>query len=235
MAHHHAQPGRTAADLRPLVEFLAAVFWGGDHGHGVAALLTRIPDLGQSVCAAGPAAAAAHAELAACAADAAPLAQRDLEAAYVALFVAARTPVPAPLYQSCHEEGRLMGAAALAMNRRLARAGLAVGAELSEPADHLCIELEYLYWLLDRAAASGAEGSEAGSGGSAALAEAASFAREVMLPWVERFAAKIEEAGGPAFFAASARLLVAVLRAAASLDGEQAHGRAPDHSCQPST
>jgi len=225
MTRRDAQPARTALGLRPLVEFLASVFWGGDPENGIAALLNRISDLGQSVSLAGSAAGAAHADLARCADEAGSDAGRDLEAAYVALFVAARGPVPAPLYQSCHEEGRLMGEAALAMNRRLAAAGLAVGSELSEPADHLCIELEYLYWLLDRAA----------SGHAASLAEAAGFARNVMLPWVRRFAAKVEEACAPPFFAAAARLLQAVLDAVAALDQTEAHGLPPDHSCHPST
>ena len=225
MAQRGAQPGRTALGLRPLVEFLANVFWGGDPENGIAALLTRISDLGQSVSLTGPQGEAAWSSLKHFTAEAGPGASRDLESAYVALFVAAKGPVPAPLYQSCHEEGRLMGEAALAMNRRLAAAGLAVGVELSEPADHLCIELEYLYWLLDRAAA----------GDDASLAEASGFAENVMLPWVRRFAAKVEAACAPEFFRAAASLLLATLEAVSALGEADHHGLPPDHSCQPST
>lgn len=225
MAQRDAHPGRRASGLRPLVEFLASVFWGGDPENGIGALLTRISDLGQSVSLADPGVKKAFAALLEAGRTSQQDTVRDLEAAYVALFVAAKGPVPAPLYQSCHEEGRLMGEPALAMNRRLAAAGLAVGSELSEPADHLCIELEYLYWLLDRAA----------SGHAAALAEASGFARDVMLPWVRRFAAKIEDARGPAIFQTAAGLLLAVLDAVAALDGPEPHGLPPDHSCHPST
>lgn len=127
-----------------------------------------------------------------------------LETEYVRLFVAAEGGVPAPLYESCHrnESPRTMGASALSMRTRLAEAGLEVALDSNEPADHLCIELEYLYHQLTTSWSEGRPDREAA---------ACVFARDVMLPWVRRFREAVSGADPAAPFLCGADHLVALL------------------------
>jgi TorA maturation chaperone TorD len=71
-----------------------------------------------------------------------------------------------------------MGEPAIRMKRCLEAKGLAIDTRLSEPPDHLAIELEYLYFLLEKGWVD-IDG--------AFIAEAASFATEIMFPWVTKF------------------------------------------------
>jgi TorA-specific chaperone len=79
-----------------------------------------------------------------------------LEEAYVRLFISHYSGVQAPLYESCYagaESGTnapLMGAPAAAMKQRLREKGLSIGSDIHEPPDHISIELEYLYFLLEK-------------------------------------------------------------------------------------
>jgi TorA maturation chaperone TorD len=108
-----------------------------------------------------------------------------LEQAYVRLFINSRDGIAAPLYASCYaagsapgEDAPLMGPPAVLMKERFESKGLSLGDHIHEPPDHLAIELEYLYFLLERG----------WSHDDAALKdEAASFAGEIMLPWVVKF------------------------------------------------
>ena len=108
-----------------------------------------------------------------------------LEQAYVRLFINSRDGITAPLYASCYvaesapgENAPLMGPPAALMKERFQSKGLSLGDHIHEPPDHLSIELEYLYFLLERG----------WSDGDAALKdEAVSFAGQIMLPWVVRF------------------------------------------------
>jgi TorA-specific chaperone len=115
-----------------------------------------------------------------------------LEEAYVRLFINSRGGIIAPLYASCYVEGTapgenapLMGPPAVLMRRRFESRGLAMSESMHEPPDHLSIELEYLYYLLQKGWA---------ENDSVLLSEAVSFAGEDMLPWVikmrERIAAE---------------------------------------------
>jgi TorA-specific chaperone len=130
----------------------------------------------------------------------------ELEAEYVRLFVSAGGGVSAPPYESCHLGGkpRVMGAAAVAMGRRLAQAGLETAVDGNEPPDHLAVELEYLYHLLAAGWAGGDRESEAAG---------LDFAREVMLPWVVRFQACLAAAQPHPVFGLAAEFLTALLRA----------------------
>jgi TorA-specific chaperone len=109
---------------------------------------------------------------------------QHLETDYVRLFISHRDGIAAPLYESCYvgvepgETVSLMGGPAVRMKRCLESKGLTIDSHVSEPPDHLSIELEYLYFLLE-------EGW--GANNSAFVAEAASFAAEIMLPWVTKF------------------------------------------------
>ncbi|MEW5773417.1 MAG: molecular chaperone TorD family protein [Thermodesulfobacteriota bacterium] len=134
-----------------------------------------------------------------------------LASAHVALFVAGREGIPAPPYQSCHEgDGLMLGPAAEAMQRRLAAEGLAVSGPASEPADHLPVQIEFLYYLVS-------------AGRDAA---AAAFAREVPGTWAGRFRQAVARAAGEdrdkGFFVQAADLLLATLDEAARLDRREA-------------
>ena len=102
---------------------------------------------------------------------------QHLEEGYVRLFISAKGGITAPLYESCYEfEGApLMGRAATEMKERFEAQGLAVADNIQEPPDHLSIELEYLYFLLDK----GWRDRDNGL-----IAEASAFVTQKMLPWV---------------------------------------------------
>lgn len=126
-----------------------------------------------------------------------------LEAEYVRLFIAGPGGVPAPLYESCHQDGerRTMGQSALDMRDRLAAAGLSVSLDSNEPPDHLTLELEYLYHLC----------SEGWAGNPALADQAQSFAAEVMLPWVRRFRDSLAGADPHPVYLRAADVAVALL------------------------
>jgi TorA-specific chaperone len=105
-----------------------------------------------------------------------------LEQAYIRLFINSRDGIAAPLYASCYVDGKtpgenapLMGPPAVRMKKRFESRGLSLSDNMHEPPDHLSIELEYLYFLLEK----GWSDDE-----REFIAEAASFATDVMLPWV---------------------------------------------------
>ena len=105
-----------------------------------------------------------------------------LEQAYVRLFINSREGIAAPLYASCYvdektpgENALLMGSPAVMMKKRFESRGLSLSDNMHEPPDHLSIELEYLYFLLGKGWSDN-EGE--------LIAEATSFASDVMLPWV---------------------------------------------------
>ncbi len=108
-----------------------------------------------------------------------------LEQAYVRLFINGREGIAAPLYASCYVAGKtpgenapLMGPPAVIMKKRFESKKLSLSDNMHEPSDHLSIELEYLYFLLEK----GWSDNE-----RELIAEAASFASDIMLPWVIKF------------------------------------------------
>jgi TorA-specific chaperone len=112
-----------------------------------------------------------------------------LEQDYVRLFINSLDGIAAPLYASCYAsasstggDAALMGPAAIEMKERIDSKGLSLGDQIHEPPDHLSIELEYLYFLLNK-------GWSAGD--PALIDEAVSFAAKTMLPWVTRFYERI--------------------------------------------
>ena len=143
-----------------------------------------------------------------------------LEEAYVRLFVNTMGGIAAPLYQSCYEDieevGRkasLMGKSAVLMKQRFESKGLSLADDLNEPPDHLAIELEYLYFLLEKGWA---------DKDNELVAEAASFAGESILPWVIQFRNQLKNETNCPFYPLSTELLVAILTLIADLiNGEQ--------------
>jgi TorA-specific chaperone len=130
-----------------------------------------------------------------------------LETEYVRLFIAGPGGVPAPLYESCHQDGaqRTMGQSALDMRDRLAEAGLEISLPSNEPPDHLALELEYLFHLC----------AEGWTNDPALADKAALFAGEVMAPWVRRFRGQLAGAGPDPVYLAAADAAVALLEAVA--------------------
>ena len=80
-----------------------------------------------------------------------------LEESYVRLFVNAQNGITAPLYHSCYQDtgqpdsqSGLMGESAGFMRQFFKSKGLSLANSINEPPDHLSIELEYLYFLLQQ-------------------------------------------------------------------------------------
>ena len=133
---------------------------------------------------------------------------QTLEESYVRLFISNRGGITS-LYQSCYtnpewpeKPGPLMGAAALDMQRRLKSAGLSLDEKLGQLPDHLSVEIEYLYFLLQEP-----ENRE----DNRSAVEARAFAAEVMLPWVRKFRKKLEGEEENRFYLRITGLLVSLL------------------------
>lgn len=134
----------------------------------------------------------------------------SLEQAFIPLFVNARGGIAAPLYQSCYPgpdappaQAGLMEAAAERMQARFVSRGLDLASGLHEPPDHLAIELEYLYFLLDK----GWTASE-----PALLTEAVDFSRTELLSWVPLIEQRVAKTAAGSFYALLLTILTALLR-----------------------
>lgn len=105
----------------------------------------------------------------------------QLNECYVRLFVNSKEGITSPLYESCYEfeNAPMMGKSAVRMAQRFTSKGLSMEKAVHEPPDHLAIELEYLFFLLQ-------ENNDSIS------SEAASFAEETMIPWVTAFNQRLE-------------------------------------------
>jgi TorA-specific chaperone len=131
-----------------------------------------------------------------------------LEEGYVRLFISDREGITAPLYESCYvsietgEKKLLMGAPAIDMHNRYESKGLSLSEEIHEPPDHLSIELEYLYFLLEKGWA---------DGDKELLTEASAFSAEIMLPWLSKFQARLAVEKKCRFYPLMASMLTAIL------------------------
>lgn len=134
-----------------------------------------------------------------------------LEEAYIRIFINARTSV-VPLYQSCYDnnsaqqtkqQAGLMGPSAVLMKERFADKGLSIANDLNEPPDHVAIEMEYLYYLLQRGWSQKDD---------VLLSEAVTFASDCMLPWVTAFRDRLLSERDCPFYPLTATLLVAYLK-----------------------
>jgi len=107
-----------------------------------------------------------------------------LNECYVRLFVNCKEGIVAPLYESCYEfeNAPMMGRSAVEMTQRFKSKGLSMENIVHEPPDHLAVELEYLFFLLQQE-------------DELILDEAASFAGETMLPWVKDFNQRLKSGG----------------------------------------
>ena len=129
----------------------------------------------------------------------------DLEEAYVRLFISTRGGIVAPLYQSCYEyeNAPLLGVAAGDMQKRFESKGLALTENVNEPPDHISIELEYLYFLLETGWAG--ENREL-------LDEALSFTADNLIPWLTQFSDRLAAETAGRFYAIMTSLLISILK-----------------------
>lgn len=127
-----------------------------------------------------------------------------IEKTYVRLFINNRYEMTIPLYQSCYacDNAPLMGKAALDMRERFESKGLSLDYGMSEPPDHLCIELEYFYFLL----ANGWEGEN-----KALIDEAMAFATGELIPWLKTFSVRLSGNSTGRFYSLFASLLLSIL------------------------
>jgi TorA maturation chaperone TorD len=97
----------------------------------------------------------------------------------------------------------MMGEPALDMKQRYLSKGLSLAEDIGEPPDHLSIELEYLYFLLEKGWAEKDD---------RLLEEASSFSSEIMLPWVSKLQERLAamETESP-FYPLTATLLCGIL------------------------
>ncbi len=135
---------------------------------------------------------------------------QNLEPDYVRLFISHRDGIAAPLYESCYfgvepgETGSLMGEPALRMKRCFEAKGLSIDERVGEPPDHLAIELEYLYFLLEKGLS---------DNDRELIMEASSFSSDIMLPWVTKLQkrlAAVETEGS--FYRLITTILCAILQ-----------------------
>ena len=129
---------------------------------------------------------------------------QHLEEGYVRLFITAKGGISAPLYESCYEfeNAPLMGRAATEMKERFEAKGLSVADTIQEPPDHLAIELEYLYFLLDKGWRDQDE---------ALVTEGSAFAEETMLPWVSKLSERLVSEGDCRYYPLMAAVLMQIL------------------------
>lgn len=132
----------------------------------------------------------------------------DLSVGYIALFVNDIRGITAPLYHSCYQtsNSQLMGPPAIDMKSRLKSHSLSISLPGTELADHLCIELEYIFYLLTRG------WSEANSD---LIAEAVEFCRESMADWVCQFCERVTVDGRFVFYAVAAELMSVTIQSLA--------------------
>ncbi len=128
----------------------------------------------------------------------------DLNTSYVTLFVNAKEGLQVPLYESSYLPGGsgLMGAASITMKELYARQGLSLAESHNEPADHLSVELEYLYFVLQKGWEEGDEAS---------LAEASRFVNNVLQSWFREFEKRLSKADSHSIYAPFAGILKSVL------------------------
>ena len=131
-----------------------------------------------------------------------------LDECYISLFVSNKTGI-IPLYQSCYEfeNAPMMGPSAQQMAERLKEKGLSLENNLNEPPDHLAIELEFLFFLLQEESKSQYE-----EGGRIFSKEAGLFTSDNLLPWVTEFCRRLESVSSDCrFYLLATKMLVFLL------------------------
>lgn len=129
----------------------------------------------------------------------------DLEKQYVLFFISRKGGIRAPLYHSCYlsQNAPLMGEPARMMAERLKAAGLNLDSTLNELPDHIAVQGEYLYFLLEKGWR---------EDNNRVITEAADFARETMLPWIVMLKDRLIKDEPEQFYTVSAELFCDLLK-----------------------
>ena len=136
--------------------------------------------------------------------------QEALEAEYTRLLIGPGD-VPAMPYGSFYlsPSRHLMTEETLAVRQCYLEAGLAVERLNQTPDDHVGVELEFLYFLGQRAAQAAMQGDQAGA--AAALNARRSFVADHCGRWMPAFALRMQAATSEPVLVAAARLLAALI------------------------
>lgn len=128
---------------------------------------------------------------------------KRLNQQYVKAFVNSPDGITA-LYQSCYDAdgSNLMGSAAVFMMEKYESKGLSQASKLSEPPDHLALELEYLYYILKK-------GWDTNS--RKLLEESREFS-ETMLQWIQQFHRQLVNKSANTFFSDISKILLETIR-----------------------
>jgi TorA maturation chaperone TorD len=102
-----------------------------------------------------------------------------------------------------------MGEPAIDMKNRYESKGLSLSDEIHEPPDHISIELEYLYFLLDKGWSDDDQ---------ELIREASAFAADVMLPWVSKFQIRLAAEKKCRFYPLIATMLTTILEIIAAFN-----------------
>jgi TorA maturation chaperone TorD len=124
----------------------------------------------------------------------------DLMQEFTRLFIG---PYPIPLYESVHrsETGLVMQQETLAVRRKYLEAGLIVNPEQSFPDDHIGAELEFVFYLCQKAAR--AEEPEARE---ALLKMQQNFIRDHLMVWVSPLCDRLFQEAQSAYFKGVAKI-----------------------------
>jgi TorA maturation chaperone TorD len=139
-----------------------------------------------------------------------------LEQGYVRLFVNAKDGIAAPLYASCYEneaDPHLMGDAAVRIRKIISDLGISIRTDVGEPPDHLSIELELLYYLLNQGG---------GPNHRISITKAKDFAAEFMIPWVKAFYLRLIDEVQCRFYPLMTAVLLGVLDEVANMNSNVA-------------
>lgn len=110
---------------------------------------------------------------------------------YTRLFIAAFPELPCPPYESIYREDTVMGNSTLEVLDSFSDAGLKVMENFHDLPDHIAVELEFLYYLLN----------------SGNIEAYDTFMREHFSKWVPKFCKKVEENDRIGFYRNAAGVL----------------------------
>jgi TorA maturation chaperone TorD len=118
---------------------------------------------------------------------------RALEIEYTFLFISAVPHVPAPPYASAYAgQGTLMGKPAEAATEAYRSAGLEMSPQSDVLPDHVAVELDFLAWLGEQAAAGSQAGQVPGMHGY--LETQQKFLKDHVQQWIPEFCLRVKKA-----------------------------------------
>ena len=142
---------------------------------------------------------------------------RELRVEYTRLFIGPGR-MPCPPYESVYDRqrpepdrGTVFGPSARKMEEVLSDEGLVVDLGRAELADHVAIELEFMYYLLSRAVG-GDAGPDAGY-----LYRSDEFLQQRLAGWLPRFGERVLKSTSHPFYRRLGSLLAALIRLEAEL------------------